>query len=303
MRIAYIILAHRLPEQLVRLVRRLNTPNALFLIHINRRSDDAVYRTTRAGLAELDNVVFLRRHKLYWGGFGHVRATLEGLDELYRRSAQFDYVALLTGQDYPIKPVSTIERTLAESGGRSFMAYDRLPGGLADGMKRITHWHSRRIGVPRGWHLSLPVGRRFPQGLAPYGGSSYWWLSREAVDYVRRFLADEPGFYRFFKHVDIPDEIVFHTILMNSPLRDRVVNDELRHVDWTREPLPAIFGASDLETLRRSPKLMARKFDGTLDSEILDLIDSELLVARDPAQASAQALGDGSPNEQPGPPA
>ncbi len=292
MRIAYVILAHQLPEQLVRLVRRLNTPNALFLIHVNRRSDDAVYRAARAGLAELDSVVFLRRHKLYWGGFGHVRATIEGLDELHRRSAQFDYVALLTGQDYPIKPVSVIERTLAESSGRSFMAYDRLPGGWEDGMKRITDWHSRRIGVPRGWHLQLPIRRRFPLGLVPYGGSSYWWLSREAVDYVRRFVVEQPGFYRFFKHVDVPDEIFFHTVLMNSPLRDSVVNDELRHVDWTRDPLPAIFAAGDLETLRRSPKLLARKFDSTFDAEILDLIDSELLVEARPSPAAVEERED-----------
>jgi len=276
--------AHRLrhprpptPEQLVRLVRRLNTPNALFLIHINRRSDDAVLDTARAALVELDNVVFLRRHKLYWGAFGHVRATIEALDELDRRSAQVDYVALMTGQDYPIKPASVIERALAESGGRSFMAYDRLPGGWQDGMKRFTHWHSRRIGVPRGWHLSVPMRRRLPQGLVPYGGSAYWWLSREAVDYVRRYVAEHPGYPRFFKRVDVPDEMFFHTIVMNSPLRDSVVNDELRHVDWTRDPLPAVFGAGDLETLRRSPKLFARKFDATFDAEILDLIDSELL--------------------------
>ncbi|MDQ3997000.1 MAG: beta-1,6-N-acetylglucosaminyltransferase [Gemmatimonadota bacterium] len=287
MRVAYVILAHRLPEQLVRLVRRLNTPRALFLIHINRRSDDAVCRTARAGLAELDNAVFLRRHRLYWGSFGHVRATIEGLDELHRRSAQFDYVALLTGQDYPIKPVSVIERKLADSGGASFMAYDRLPGGWTDGMERITHWHSRRIGVPRGWHLRLPIGRRFPQRLVPYGGSSYWWLSREAVEYVRRFVFEHPDYYRFFKHVDVPDEIFFHTILMNSPLRDSVVNDELRYVDWTRDPMPAIFGAGDLELLRRSPKLLARKFDSTHDEEILDLIDSELLLEGGPSPAVA----------------
>lgn len=275
-RIAYVILAHQLPEQLVRLVRRLDSPRALFLIHINRRSDDAIYQAARAGLAERKNVVFLRRHKLYWAGFGHVRATIEGLEELYTHSVPFDYVALLTGQDYPIKPVSVIERTLAESGGRSFMAYDRLPGGLVDGMERITHWHSRRIGVAKGWHLKLPLRRRFPLGLVPYGGSSYWWLSRDAVDYVRGFLAEQPGYLRFFKHVDVPDEIFFHTVMMNSPLRHSVVNDELRHVDWTRTPLPAVFRVGDFEELERSPKLVARKFDSSVDAEILDLIDREL---------------------------
>lgn len=287
MRIVYVILAHRLPEQLERLVRRLSTPNALFLVHINRRSDDAVLENARGRLADLDNVVFLRRSKLYWGGFGHVRATIEALDELERRSVQYDYVALLTGQDYPIKPAAKIERMLAESGGTSFMAHDRLPGGWADGMKRITHWHSRRVGVARGWHLHLPIRRRFPQGLVPYGGSSYWWLSHEAVEYVQRFIAEQPRAYRFFKHVDVPDEIFFHTVVMNSPLRESVVNDELRLVDWTREPLPWVFGAGDLETLRRSPKLLARKFDVTIDSEILDLIDSELLVESVPSSEAA----------------
>ena len=278
MRIVYVILAHQLPEQLERLVRRLNTPRALFLIHINRRPDDTVFDAARGALADLENVVFLRRHDLYWGAFGHVRATIEALDELERRATQFDYVALLTGQDYPIKPASVIERTLAESGGRSFMAYDRLPGGWEHGMKRITHWHSRRIGVPRGWHLHLPLRRRFPLGLVPYGGSSYWWLTREAIEYVQRFVVEQPRAYRFFKHVDVPDEIFFHTVLMNSPLRESVVNDELRLVDWTRDPLPWVFGAGDLETLRRSPKLLARKFDSTVDAEILDLIDRELLT-------------------------
>jgi len=114
MRIAYLILAHQLPDQLVRLVQRPDSAGALFLIHINCRSDDAIFRTAQAGLAELDNVVFLRRHKLYWGAFGHVRATIEGLDELYRRTAQFDYVALTTGQDYPIKPIPATIVAVAE---------------------------------------------------------------------------------------------------------------------------------------------------------------------------------------------
>ncbi len=277
MRIAYVILAHQLPEQLARLVRALDTPNALFCVHINSAVDQAVYDAAHAALAELDNVVFLRRHRLHWGSFGHVRATVEGLDELDRRSADVDYVALLTGQDYPIKPPATIERTLAQSGGRSFMAYDRLPGGLADGIERIRYWHWRQIGVPRGWHLKLRLPRRFPDGLVPYGGSAYWWLTREAVEYIRRFFAERPDVYRFFRHVDVPDESIFQTVLLNSPLSDRVVNDELRHVDWTRQPLPAIFGVDDFETLKRSPKLVARKFDTRVDARILDLIDTELL--------------------------
>lgn len=276
-RIAYVILAHQLPQQLVRLVDRLEAPGATFLIHINRRSDDAILDAARAGLAGRADVVFLRRHRLHWGGFGHVAATVEGLDELDRRSTKYDYVALLTGQDYPIKPPNEIQRTLAGAGGRSFIVHDRLPGGLEDGMKRITHWHERRIGRPRGWHLCLPLRRRFPDRMEAWGGSSYWWLSREAAEHVRAWIASHPRAYRFFRHVDVPDEILFQTILMNSPLRDAVINDELRVVDWTRRPMPWTFRADDLTMLRGSPKLVARKFDMTVDTAILDLVDRELL--------------------------
>jgi hypothetical protein len=276
-RIAYVILAHRLPQQLVRLVERLDAPGATFLIHVNRRSDDAVLAATRTGLAGRGNVIYLRRHRLYWGGFGHVAATVEGLEELRRRSVAYDYVALLTGQDYPIKPPAEIARTLAAGGGRSFIAHDRVPGGVEDGMRRITHWHERRIGRPRGWHLSVPLRRRFPEGLEPWGGSAYWWLSREAAEHVRAWIAGHPRAYRFFRHVDVPDEVLFQTILMNSPLRDAVIDDELRLVDWTRRPMPWTFRAQDLPLLRDSPKLVARKFDVTVDAEILDLVDRELL--------------------------
>lgn len=82
--------------------------------------------------------------------------------------------------------------------------------------------------MPHRWHLHLPLRRRFPLGLVAYGGSSYWWSTREAIQYVQRFVVEQPGAYRFFKHVDVPDEIFFHTILMNSPLRESVVNDERR---------------------------------------------------------------------------
>lgn len=286
MRVAYIILAHRLPDQLVRLVRRLQTPNACFLIHLDRRSDDGVLEAARRGLADLDNAWFIRRHKVFWGGFGHVQAALEGLDELSRRGLAFDYATLLTGQDYPIKPAWLIERTLAEAAGRSFVAHQPIPRpDWIDGEQRIAHWHSRRIGVARGRHLHVPLRRRLPYDLEAYGGSAYWWLQREAVDYMRQWIAEHPRIVPFFKHVDNPDEIFFHTILINSPLRDTVVNDELRYVDWSRYPPPATFSVDDFETLRRVPCLMARKFDTTVDADILDLIDSELLTARDPSQS------------------
>lgn len=279
--IAYVILAHQLPTQVARLVRQLNAPGTFFLVHIDRRAGSAVYREAQAKLSGLDNVVFLRRHKLHWSGFGHVAATLEGIAELRTRSHPFDYLVLLTGQDYPIKPNAVIEETLARSGNRSFLEYMLVAEAFADGEERIRRWHWRRGQGPGGRHVSLPIPRRWPRGLVPYGGSSYWCLNRVCVEYAYSFASANPAFVRYLRHVDVPDEIVFQTILVNSPLREQIVNDNLRYIDWTRQPLPAILGVADLDALARSRKLFARKFDPRVDAEILDLIDRELLAETD----------------------
>ena len=122
--------------------------------------------------------------------------------------------------------------------------------------------------------LRLPlIRRRFPQGYEPYGGSAFWALSAPALEYVHRFVRDNPSFVRFFRHVLIPDEIFFQTILLNSPLRDATLNEQLHYVDWSGGGAhPATLGAADVEPMLASGKLFARKFDPA-DTEVLDSLD------------------------------
>jgi hypothetical protein len=40
MKIAYVVLAHRYPDQLIRLIHRLNTENASFFVHFDKKTDD-----------------------------------------------------------------------------------------------------------------------------------------------------------------------------------------------------------------------------------------------------------------------
>jgi hypothetical protein len=57
------------------------------------------------------------------------------------------------------------------------------------------------------------------------------------------------------------------------------VNDNLRYIAWQDLDAgsPAILRKADFARLVSSPKLFARKFDATVDAEVLDLIDSEIL--------------------------
>lgn len=88
-----------------------------------------------------------------------------------------------------------------------------------------------------------------------------------------------PNFVNFFKYVDVPDEIFFQTIVMNSPYAQCVVNDNMRYIDWKDWDAgsPAVLGREDLGKLAASPKLFARKFDESVDPEVLELIDEKIL--------------------------
>lgn len=109
MNFAYIISAYKLPDLLIRLVNRLQSENATFFIHVDKKSASTDFKQMQAGLKVFSNVYFLERHTCHWGDFGHVRATLKGIQELVTRDITFDYALLLTGQDYPLKTKGAIE--------------------------------------------------------------------------------------------------------------------------------------------------------------------------------------------------
>lgn len=298
MRIAYIISAYKRPDQLTRLVNKLHTPTSVFLIHVDKRTEQKQYRDMVSGIGHLSNVIFLKRHNCHWGDFGHVRATLKGLAYLFENTINFDYVCLLTGQDYPIKSCSDIAEFLNKMRGKEFIDYFSLPSELwhndDGGLRRIEHWHFRLhkkyICLPsmqksdsvlktaiRSILNRIFQKRALPGNFKLFGGSSYWCITRECAKFINNFVSKNSRFVNFFKYVNIPDEIFFHTIIMNSSFAENVVNDNLRLIVWSGGSGPQILRKADFELIAQSKGLMARKFDSALDSEILDLIDLKLL--------------------------
>jgi len=284
MRIAYILSAYKYPEQLVRLVKRLYSDRAEILVHVDKKTTREVYEQMVKGVQSLPNVYFLKRHRCDWGGFGHVQASLTGIHEIICRKISYDYAFLLTGQDYPIKTEAQIMDFLGKHQGKSFIDSFPLPSDNWEygGRQRIEHWHFRILDR----HIIIPnsdahgIKRKFPKAFRPYGGSSYWCFSKACIEYIDQFVRKNPRFVRFFYFVDVPDEIFFQTILLNSPHAWEIVNDDLRYIKW-KDPnagSPSILRKCDLENMASSPKLFARKFDMRIDAEVLDLIDQTMLM-------------------------
>ena len=299
MRIAYLVLAHHRPCQLRRLVERLSGSRARCYIHIDRRAPAAV----SGAVQDLAGVHLVESLACHWGDFSLVQAILRCLyAALDDETARCDVAVLLSGQDYPIKPVARIEAVLAARVGRSTLHYWKLPSeehwtNERGGADRYEYWNVR-IGrrflpifgpcayvhplINRGWNglaRRLTLARRFPAGLIPYGGSGWWAMDRADAEEVRRFIAQNPAVIRFFRGVKIPDEMLLQTILMNSPGAKRAVNEPLHFLKWPPPGAssPYVLTMRELDALAAAPELFARKFDEAVDSEVLDAIDKRLL--------------------------
>jgi hypothetical protein len=278
-RIDYLIRAHTAPEQLARLVRRLDEPEARFYVHVNQLTDDATFARMQEGLAGRDNVVWLPRVACYWGGFSLLQATLVGISAIVAGGDLPDRALLLSGQDYPLVPTSAIAAHLAARPGRNLLHHFTLPAPQwareRGGLNRLRYPYFERIRF-RTRLLRLPVPRRLPRGLTPYGGMALWALTGETLAWLKRFCDERPDVLRFFRYTKMPDETFFQTVILNSPLADTVDNEELHYMDWTAGGAhPATLTSADLPKLRASRKLFARKFDAAVDAEVLDLLDRE----------------------------
>jgi hypothetical protein len=280
MAVAYLIRAHHRPEQLGRLVERLATPTTSFFVHVDKRAPDSVNAAMRSELAGREDVHWVPRVDSYYSGFSLVRSIMAGLAEIERAGTP-EHTVLISGQCYPLRPAAEIEALLAARPGESLVERFRIPSERwADedgGLDRIRYRYFERVRF-RTRTLRLPLVRRaFPDGLEPWGGSAWCVLSDEAVRTVLAFRDERPDAYRFFEHVKSPDEIFLQTVLMSSPLRDRVADESVHHIEWPGGSHPRTFTRADFDRLAAAGKPFARKFDVARDAEILDVIDRELL--------------------------
>lgn len=284
MKIAYFILCHKDPDQVLRLIKRLDADDTLFVIHVDRRANIA-FETIRALTAGMRNVHFAKRHRCYWGKFGIVQATLACISEGLHHS--FDRAFLLSGQDYPIKSHQDIISFLGKYPRaefiESFSLIEPNKWTTQTGMFG-SNARARCIYLSvRGRTISPAIEWQLPLGLEPHGGSQWWCLTRAALEYVDRFTKAHPILRFHFSLKPIPDEMFFQTVLSNSPFKDDI-EGSATFVDWSppTPPYPKTLDIEDFDRLSAdASKLFARKFDLSEESEALrERIDLELTRAK-----------------------
>jgi hypothetical protein len=284
MRIAHIIIAHTNPNQLRRLISRLQHPNADFYLHIDLKVDITAFKS----LLDLPNVTFIKnRINCNWGGNSLFIGIISALKEVLSLNQNHDYINLLSGQDYPLMPPSKIHDYLKKNAGISFISYetDVDSAWLKEVVHRYEKYHLTDMNFKWKYTLQkvlntvLPL-RKFPITGQFYGGNkaTWWTVTTDSARYVIEQLQQSEKLIRSLKYCWGTDEFVFSSLLMNSPFKDQVVNNNLRYIDWSEGKVnPKLFRIADFESLKQSEMMFARKFDMLKDPEILDKIDRDCL--------------------------
>jgi hypothetical protein len=267
---------HRDPAQVSRLIHRLAVPGTAFAIHVDAKSGAAVEDPLREATADVANVHFVDSRPVYWAHYSLLDSILRSLAALRDLGLDPDQTVTTTGQDYPLLAPEEVARRLSADADRAFVQHSKLPnldwwpndrGGL-DRLERVY------VRFPRRGMVKTPIRRRVPHGWQPYGGSIGMCLGRPHREYVVDLLARDRSLRRHFRHANLAEEWFVQTVLMNSPLRDSVVDDNLLFTRW--QPLanhPDVLGVADLDEALSSGKLFARKFDPTRDPEVLDELE------------------------------
>lgn len=299
----YLILAHKNPLQLSRMIERLDDGASKFFIHLDAKTPIESFTACLEG----GHIRFIEpRERCVWGDFSIVRATIHLMEAASKEQGFF---ILMSGQDYPIQSQGYINAFLESNKGFDFIEIEPLeekwkPKMVKDKLEHYHILHSEERGHSNCYapfrHCSvfqkvrtlthLLKGRlsmknfkllcSLPKRVAPferqYAGSQFWAFSERTfyavLHYIREHKAALEGYY---KYTSSPDEIYFHSVLMDLVAKDSTIKlkEQITYVNYFRKN--NVFVSEDFDKLTSEKgKLFARKFDTDIDIEILNKLDS-----------------------------
>ncbi len=310
MKVVYLIQTHKNPEQIYRLVQTIkkSSPGSYVLVS----HDFTACNLDATPLRSLPDVEVINGK----GGradFSIIQGYLDAVDWLFSHNTEFDWLINITGQDYPTQPLPRIEKFLATTKYDGFSKYfdvlsdsEHNPWGRREGCDRYLYnywrsgeylslWQRALVKFPRmiinnvqpfvkvNASYGLMVGLRttsapFNEKFLCYAGSYFHTLSRKCIEYLHDFSKQHSSLIDYYKKTCIPDESFIQTILVNNGLFN-ICNDSKRYINWTgtRHGHPRILRVEDYPELVKDDIHFARKFQPTLESKILDMLDARIL--------------------------
>ncbi|WP_302849930.1 beta-1,6-N-acetylglucosaminyltransferase [Polaribacter batillariae] len=263
------------------------------------------------------NVFFIeQRVNCVWGDFSLVIATINLLQNVVKTKNKNSKILFLSGQDYPIKPLSKIDNFLVLNKSYEFIDLVMYKSKEITYQDRVLKFKinntRKKEDIRYLWPLfkfnfknyslflkllynnkitlkdlkSLLTFKRKSIFKEHYKGSNWFVFNYQTVVKILKYIEKNKNkiynYYYYYYYTACADEQFFHTILKEIMIYDKSIKvlPSVHYIDWTRKNtlLPVTFKVEDLNLLINQPEnlLFARKFDEKIDNKILDLIDTSI---------------------------
>lgn len=282
MKHAYLIIAHNQFEHLKLLVSALDSENNGIFVHVDKKAINFETKKILDVVKHSSITLIEKPISVIWGDYSQIQVELMLLKEAVK--GKYDYYHLLSGVDFPIKNQEQIDTFFSNNFGKEFIHFDSSV--MRDEyMYRITKYHLirgrkksllKRIIYKFSILLQFAVNRSKSVDLIFQKGANWFSITDDLANYV---ISKELLIQKIFKYTLCADEVFLQTLVYNSDYRGKVYLQKysdnydsiVRMIDWNRGN-PYVYRKKDYEELIRSDKLFARKFDLTIDHEIVDML-------------------------------
>lgn len=272
---AILITAFQGFDQLSKLIDQFDNHFNIYLF-IDRKTD--LPEKIKQKFLSRDNVKYVGQDYIVnWGGINQLKSCLL-LSDIALRDDQNVFFHHISGQDFPIKNNDYFKELIATKEKRrtDYLEYFKMPSPKLEngGLERLEYYNFYDLFNAKKYQyvitglLMLQKIFNFKRSVKNplrqwYGGSFFWSLSRDTLQYVVSFSKENQKFLDRFKYTFCSGEIFFQTIIINSRFRQNVVNDDLRYIDWDsgKGGYPAFLDDDDYESVIKSHNLFARKIN------------------------------------------
>ena len=191
-----------------------------------------------------------------------------------------NYIVFISGEDLPVIQPNQYDNYIDIS--KNYIEYEKLPKSnwFLGGMERVKYYYP--FGSAKGVlnKLSvkaqklLKIERKITnKEFTLYGGSQWININYDTAVYI---LYRYKEYYNFFKFSYIPDEMIFQTILMNSYLKNTVINTNYRYLRYQNNGSNASYlNEDDIKEIVKAKPLFCRK---VFDEKSFDSLKREINI-------------------------
>lgn len=290
MKHAIMIMAHKNLDHLCHLVEYFRA-NCDVFIHLDGKCAWKVEDIDR--LSAYRQVKWVSTdYEVNWGGTSVLESEMALLQSAYAHG-EYGYFHLISGQDYPVKPLDVFLDFFEKNRGKEFIQYVGIPNpkwekgtyrrfqyfypyDWAEGRENPRAWVREQVEMQARRGLKRPIPDEFD---TLYGSSQWFSITNEAVGILLQYTTDHPAFYNRLWMTFAPEECYVATVLLNEMDMQRIVRSNCRFIRWKFENgnRPANLGADHFRYLLQEEFLLARKMEAPYSLPLLELIDRYLI--------------------------